>query len=199
MTYREPAPKGKNKLKKYEGEELYQEGIVKTTVKQSRRVESRGRRGLEMSRRTDTDRQMDAAECCKFAFNILCSKEDGLYYLSNRGSGIYHHHHPKNDNIVNSASTMDEETMRIIKKCAKVNTVPSQVRCLTHQMTGQNFTTDQISNMYDKATEDKLLDDQDLLNPEKRSSSASRILNHLEMIKIHFFYSLVTRSRFTAF
>jgi hypothetical protein len=42
MTYREPALKGKNKLNiKYDGEELYQEGIGKTTVKQSRRVEFR--------------------------------------------------------------------------------------------------------------------------------------------------------------
>jgi hypothetical protein len=34
-----------------------------------------------------------------------------------------------------------------------------------------------------KATEDKLLDGQDSLDPEKQSSSASRILNHLEMKK----------------
>jgi hypothetical protein len=78
---------------------------------------------------------------------------------------------------------MDEETRRIIKKCAIINTIPSQVRCLTHQMTGQNFITDQIANMCRKATEEKLLDGQDLLNPEKRSSSASRILKHLEMKK----------------
>jgi hypothetical protein len=80
---------------------------------------------------------------------------------------------------------MYEETRIIIKKCAIVNTVQSQVRCLTRQMTGHNFTTDQISNMYRKATEDKLLDGQDLLDPEKQSSSASRILNHLEMKKMH--------------
>jgi hypothetical protein len=67
---------------------------------------------------------------------------------------------------------MDEETRRIIKKCAIVNTVPSQVRCLTHQMTGQNFTADQIATMCHKATEDKLLDGQYLLNPEKQLSSA---------------------------
>jgi hypothetical protein len=71
-----------------------------------------------------------------------------------------------------------------LSNCAIVNTIPSQVRCLTHQMTGQNFTTDQIANIRLKATEDKLLDDQDLLNPEKQSSSASRILNHLVMKKM---------------
>jgi hypothetical protein len=39
MIYREPAPKGTTKLKrKYDGEELYQEGIGKTTVK---KLESR--------------------------------------------------------------------------------------------------------------------------------------------------------------
>jgi hypothetical protein len=78
---------------------------------------------------------------------------------------------------------MDEETGRIIKTCAIVNTVPSQVRCLTYQMTGHNFTTDQISNMCRKATEDKMIDGQYLLNPEKQSSSASRISDHLEMKK----------------
>jgi hypothetical protein len=169
MTYREPAPKGKIKLKrKYEGEELYQEGIGKTTVKRSRRVESRGREGLKMSRCTDNGRLMDAAECCKFTFNIICSKEDGLYYLSKHGSGRSHQHHPKNDNIASSISTMDEETRRIIKNCAIVNTVQSLVRRLTHQMTGQNFTTAQMANMCRKATEGKLLDGQDLLNPQKR-------------------------------
>jgi hypothetical protein len=59
---------------------------------------------------------MEAADCCKFAFNIICSKEDGFYYLSNHGSGRSHQHHPKNDNIVSSTSTMDEEIRRIIKK-----------------------------------------------------------------------------------
>jgi hypothetical protein len=101
---------------------------------------------------------MEAADCCKFPFNILFSKEDGFYYLSKHGSGRFHQHHPKNDNIVSSTSTMDKEIRRIIKNCAIVNTVPSQVRHLTHQMTGQNFTTDQISNMCRKSTEDKLLD-----------------------------------------
>jgi hypothetical protein len=73
MIYREPAPKGTIKLKrKYDGEELYLEGIGKTTVKQSRRVESRGREDLKMSRRTATGRPMEAADCCKFAFKILC-------------------------------------------------------------------------------------------------------------------------------
>jgi hypothetical protein len=72
---------------------------------------------------------------------------------------------------------------KLLKNCAIVNTVPSQVRRLTHKMTGQNFTTDQIDNMCRKATEDKLLDGQYLLNPEKHASSASRILNHLEMKK----------------
>jgi hypothetical protein len=82
MIYREPDPKGIIKLKrKFQGEELYQEDIGKTTVKQSRRVESRGREGLSMSRRTATGRPLDTAECCKFAFNIICSKEDGFYYL----------------------------------------------------------------------------------------------------------------------
>jgi hypothetical protein len=136
-----------------------------------------------MSRRTATGHPMEAADCCRFAFNILCSIEDGFYYLSKHGSGRSHQHHPQNDNIVSSTSTMDEETKGIITNCTIVKTVPSQVRCLTHQMTGHNFTTDQISNMCRKATEDKLLDGQDLLDPEKQSSSVSRILNHLEMKK----------------
>jgi hypothetical protein len=136
-----------------------------------------------MSRCTATGRPMDAAEGCKLALKILCSKEDGLYYLSKHGSDRSHQHHLKNDNTATSTSTMDEDTRRIIKKCAIVNTVPSQVRHLTHQMRGHNFTTDQIANMCHKATEDKLLDGQDLLNPEKWASSASRILNHLEMKK----------------
>jgi hypothetical protein len=135
-----------------------------------------------MSRRTVTDCQMGSADCCKFAFNIICLKENGFYYLSKHGSGKYHQHHPKNDNIVSSTSTMDEETRRIIKNSAIVNTVPSQVRRLTHQTTGQNYTTDQITKMCRKATEDKLLDGQDILNPDKQSSSASIILNHLEMM-----------------
>jgi hypothetical protein len=50
-------------------------------------------------------------------------------------------------------------------------------------MTGQNFTAVQIVNMCRKATEDTTLDGQYLLNPEKQTSSASRILNHLEMKK----------------
>jgi hypothetical protein len=117
VIYKEPAPKGTTKLKrKFDGEELYQEDIGKRTVKQSRRVESRGREGLKMSRRTATGRPMEAADCCKFTFNILCSKEDRFYYLSKHGSGRSHHHNPKNDNIVSSTSTMDEETKRIIKK-----------------------------------------------------------------------------------
>jgi hypothetical protein len=125
MMYREPSSKGNSKLKiKYEGGELYQEGICKTTVKQSRRVDSRGREGLKMSRRTATGRLMDAADFWKFEFNILCSKEDGFYYLSKHGSGRSHQHHPKNDNIISSTSTMDEETRRIINKCAIVNTFP---------------------------------------------------------------------------
>jgi hypothetical protein len=180
MIYREPDPKGTTTLKrKYDGVELYQEGIGKTTVKQSRRVESRGREGLKMSRRTATCRLMEAADCCKFAFNILCSKEDGFYYCSKHGSGRSHQHHPKNDNIFSSTSTMDEETRRIINNCAIVNTVPSQVRRLTHHVTGQNFTTVKIANMCRKATEYKLLDGHDLLDPEKQSSSASRIMNHI--------------------
>jgi hypothetical protein len=69
-----------------------------------------------MSRCTATGRLMEAADCCKFAFNIICSKEDGFYYLSKHGSGRSHQHHPKNDNIVSSTSTMDEEIRRIIKK-----------------------------------------------------------------------------------
>jgi hypothetical protein len=126
MIYREPAPKGTTKLKrKFDGEELYQEGIGKITVKQSRRVESRGREGLKMSRHTANGRLMEAADCCKFAFNICCSKEDGFYYLSKHGSGRSHHRHPKNDNIVSSTSTMDEETRRVINNCARViNTAP---------------------------------------------------------------------------
>jgi hypothetical protein len=44
MIYREPSPEGKSKLKvKYEGGELYEERIDKTTEKQSHRVESTGR------------------------------------------------------------------------------------------------------------------------------------------------------------
>jgi hypothetical protein len=86
---------------------------------------------------------------------------------------------------------MDEETRRIIKNCATVNIVPSQVRRLTHQMTGQNFTNDQLATMYRKATEDKLLDGQDLLHPEKQSSFASRILNHLEIKKDASFIALL--------
>jgi hypothetical protein len=159
------------------GEELYHEGIGKTPGKESHRVESRGREGLSMSRRTYTGRLLFAAKCFKFAFNILCSKDDGFLYLSKYGSGRSHQHHPKNDNIVGSTSSTDKETRIIINQCAIVNTVTSQVRRLTHQMTGQNFTTDQISNMCHKSTEDKMLDGQDLLNPEKQSSSASIILN----------------------
>jgi hypothetical protein len=86
MIYVEPDPKGNIKLKrKYEVEKLYQEGIGKTTVYQSHRAESRGREGLKMSRCTATGRPMEAADCCKFAFNILCSKEHGFYYLSKHG------------------------------------------------------------------------------------------------------------------
>jgi hypothetical protein len=118
-----------------------------------------------MSRCTATGRPKDAPDCCKFAFNIICSKEDEFYYLSKHGSGRSHQHHLKNENIVSSTSTMDEETRRIIKKSAIVNTVSSEVKRLTHQMTGQNYTTDQIANMCRKATEDELLDGQDLLNP----------------------------------
>jgi hypothetical protein len=155
----------------------------RTTVKKRRRVESRGWVGLKMSRRTVTGRPMEAADCCKFAFNIICSKEDGFYFLSKHPSGRSHHHHPKKENIVSSTSSMDEDTRRIIKNCAIVNIVPSQVRRLTHQMTGQNFTTDKIYNMGRKATDNKLLDGQDLLNPEKQSSSAYITLNHLDMKK----------------
>jgi hypothetical protein len=68
MIYREPAPEGKIKIKiKYKGEELYQEGIVKTTVKEIYRVISRGREGLGLPRRDYMGRLLDAAECCNFA------------------------------------------------------------------------------------------------------------------------------------
>jgi hypothetical protein len=50
-------------------------------------------------------------------------KIDGFYYVSKHGYGWgrSHQHHPENDNIVSSTSTMDkEETRRIIKRCAIV-------------------------------------------------------------------------------
>jgi hypothetical protein len=50
-------------------------------------------------------------------------------------------------------------------------------------MTGQNFTTDQISNMCRKATKYNMLDGQDLRNPEKQPSSVSIILNYLAITK----------------
>jgi hypothetical protein len=45
--------------------------------------------------------------------------------------------------------------------------------------------------MCHKATEDKMLDGQDLLNPEKQSSSASKILNYLAMKKCASYIALL--------
>jgi hypothetical protein len=85
--YREPTTGTK---RKYNGEELYQEGRGKTIVKESRRVESRGKENISMERCTDTDCPLDIAECYKFAINTFCLKYDGFYYLSNTGAGCSH-------------------------------------------------------------------------------------------------------------
>jgi hypothetical protein len=107
------------------------------------------------------------------------------------GPGRSYKNHPKNENIVSSTPAMDEETRRIIINFTIVNTVPSPVRCLTHQMTGQNFTTDQIANMCHKDTEDNMLDVQDLLNSEKQTSSASRKLKYLAMNKDAYYIAIL--------
>jgi hypothetical protein len=58
-------------------------------------------------------------------------------------------------------------------------------------MTGQNFTTDQLSKMCRKATENKLIDGHDLLNPEKQSYSSTKVLNYLEMKKYDSYIALL--------
>jgi hypothetical protein len=70
-----------------------------------------------MSRRAAAARILDFAECCKFAINFSPKKMMASITCQILDQDAPTSTTPKNDNIVSSTSTMDEETIRIIKKC----------------------------------------------------------------------------------
>jgi hypothetical protein len=132
-------------------EAQYDSGMKVTTVKENCRVEQHGPTGISQPRKTETSLPTLKNDACPFKINICFKKEDGLFYLSKKGSVHTHIIHVRRTFIFARANQLDKNMEKMIKDFEVANVKPSTASRFLHQMDDRVYDHKAISNVVVKA------------------------------------------------
>ena len=168
-----------SKEKEFKTDSYYASNLRRQCIRENRKLESRGKKGLSMPKRNGVNRPTDSMNRCRFYFTILCYSSNNRWYLTKGWSGRSHCKHPmiEPEFIRPSISQINKDPKKLASDLFEVNANPSTISQVIQHRTGQLVSQQQFD--YYKRKQAELRHVADSIN-DCSQSSADRIIKSLK-------------------
>ena len=159
--------------------EMYASNIKTQCIRRNRAVENRGKKGVNMPRKSGIERPKIPELRCSFYIKIYFYEATQQWYLTKGWSGREHHFHPSVDPefIRPSVRRIDAPNLQLCEDMHKVHSKSNLVSKLLQVRTGDLYSSQQIEYLRQKQNSlQELADSID----DRSQSSAEKLLDTLK-------------------